>query len=110
MLETLINLKNNKIKRAMAQQVGGDAAERLKKFLAGLGKSRHRGLFQLVYSDVKLTPAPSDAARSPASEFGRFALSGNEGQVVARRRSMERRPTRGGAGELEACIDQTKSR
>lgn len=47
MLETLINLKNNKIKRATAQQVRGDTAERLKKFLTGLGKTRHRGLFQL---------------------------------------------------------------
>ncbi|KAH9994867.1 hypothetical protein BJV77DRAFT_1059843 [Russula vinacea] len=41
MLETLINLKNNKIKRATAQQVRGDTAERLKKFLTGLGKTRH---------------------------------------------------------------------
>jgi nucleolar MIF4G domain-containing protein 1 len=46
MLETLINLKNNKIKRATALQVRGDTAERLKKFLAGFGKTRHRGLFQ----------------------------------------------------------------
>jgi nucleolar MIF4G domain-containing protein 1 len=41
MLETLINLKNNKIKRATALQVRGDTAERLKKFLAGFGKTRH---------------------------------------------------------------------
>jgi hypothetical protein len=47
MLETLMNLKNNKTKRATTQQVRGDTAERLKKFLAGLGKTRHRGLFQL---------------------------------------------------------------
>jgi hypothetical protein len=53
MLETLINLKNNKIKRATAQQVRGDAAERLKKFLTGLGKTRHRGLFQLGLPSCK---------------------------------------------------------
>jgi nucleolar MIF4G domain-containing protein 1 len=41
MLETLTNLKNNKIKRAAMQQAGGDTVERLKKFLAGLGKMRH---------------------------------------------------------------------
>ncbi|KAH9959574.1 armadillo-type protein [Russula dissimulans] len=41
MLETLTNLKNNKIKRATAQQVRGHTAERLKKLLAGLGKMRH---------------------------------------------------------------------
>lgn len=48
MLETLVNLKNNKTKRATAQRAQGDAAERLKKFLVGLGKTRHRRLFQLV--------------------------------------------------------------
>jgi hypothetical protein len=47
MLETLTNLKNNKIKQATARQVQGNTAEHLKKFLAGLGKTRHRGLFQL---------------------------------------------------------------
>lgn len=47
MLETLTNLKNNKIKHATARQVQGDTAERLRKFLAGLGKTRHRGLFRL---------------------------------------------------------------
>jgi hypothetical protein len=108
MLETLTNLKNNKIKRATAQQVRGDAAERLKKFLAGLGKTRRRGLFSWVHHDVELTLTSSGAARSSASEFGRLALSGNERQMVARRRSMGRRHTRGGAGELEACIDRTK--
>jgi nucleolar MIF4G domain-containing protein 1 len=41
MLETLANLKNNKIKRAAMHQAGGDTVERLKKFLAGLGKIRH---------------------------------------------------------------------
>lgn len=46
MLETLVNLKNNKIKRATAQQVRGDAAERLKKFLVGLGKTRHGAPFR----------------------------------------------------------------
>jgi len=45
MLETLTNLKNNKIKRATTQQVRGHTADRLKKLLAGLGKTRHRELF-----------------------------------------------------------------
>lgn len=50
MLETLTNLKNNKIKQATARQVQGNAAEHLKKFLSGLGKTRHRtGPFQLFY-------------------------------------------------------------
>ena len=47
MLETLTNLKNNKIKQTTARQVQGNTAEHLKKFLAGLGKTRHRGLLQL---------------------------------------------------------------
>ncbi|KAI6102428.1 armadillo-type protein [Pisolithus croceorrhizus] len=42
MMETLMNLKSNKIKKAAAaQHQGGDAVERLKKFLSGLGKKRH---------------------------------------------------------------------
>ncbi|KAI9461662.1 hypothetical protein BJY52DRAFT_1357376 [Lactarius psammicola] len=41
MLETLVNLKNNRTKRAATQSTGGDVTERLKKFLTGLGKTRH---------------------------------------------------------------------
>jgi hypothetical protein len=48
MLETLTNLKNNKIKQATARQLQGDTAEHLKKFLTGLDKTRHRGLFQSI--------------------------------------------------------------
>jgi len=47
MLETLANLKNNKTKRATTQQVRWNTSERLKKFLAGLGKTRHRGSSQV---------------------------------------------------------------
>jgi nucleolar MIF4G domain-containing protein 1 len=41
MIETLTNLKNNKLKRNVTQNQGGAAVERLKKFLSGLTKSRH---------------------------------------------------------------------
>jgi nucleolar MIF4G domain-containing protein 1 len=42
MTETLNNLKNNKIKKTAAtQHQGGDAVERMKKFLSGLGKKKH---------------------------------------------------------------------
>jgi nucleolar MIF4G domain-containing protein 1 len=42
MIETLINLKNNKIKRTAGQQhQGGEAVERMKKFLSGMAKKRH---------------------------------------------------------------------
>ncbi|KAF8843775.1 ARM repeat-containing protein [Paxillus ammoniavirescens] len=41
MIETLTNLKNNKIKKSATQHQGGDAVERMKKFLTGLGKKRH---------------------------------------------------------------------
>ncbi|ETW83202.1 hypothetical protein HETIRDRAFT_244965, partial [Heterobasidion irregulare TC 32-1] len=40
MVETLVNLKNNKTKRSATQHAGGDAVERMKKFLAGLSKKR----------------------------------------------------------------------
>ncbi|KAH8829344.1 hypothetical protein DL96DRAFT_1708486 [Flagelloscypha sp. PMI_526] len=42
MLETLTNLKNNKVKqRPAATHQGGDAVERMKKFLTNLGKRKH---------------------------------------------------------------------
>ncbi|TDL25786.1 hypothetical protein BD410DRAFT_765514 [Rickenella mellea] len=41
MIETLTNLKNNKIKRQTAHSSGGEAHERLRKFVAGIGKHHH---------------------------------------------------------------------
>lgn len=41
MIETLTNLKNNKLKRNVTQNQGGAAVERMKKFLSGLSKTRH---------------------------------------------------------------------
>lgn len=45
MIETLTNLKNNKLKKAVAGGAGGtggpEAVERLKKFLSGMNKKRH---------------------------------------------------------------------
>lgn len=41
MIETLTNLKNYKTKKSATQHQGGDAVERMKKFLSGLGKKRH---------------------------------------------------------------------
>lgn len=58
MIETLTNLKNNKIKRTAGQQhQGGDAVERMKKFLSGLAKKKHGAFFYYFFSDVneKLT-------------------------------------------------------
>ncbi len=41
MVETLTNLKNNKLKKNSAGGQGADAVERMKKFLSGLSKKRH---------------------------------------------------------------------
>ena len=41
MIETLTNIKNNKLKRIATHNQGGDAVERMKKFLSGLAKKRH---------------------------------------------------------------------
>jgi nucleolar MIF4G domain-containing protein 1 len=41
MIETLTNLKNNKVKKLGEQNQGGAAVDRMKKFLAGLNKTRH---------------------------------------------------------------------
>lgn len=41
MIETLTNLKNNRVKKVAAgQQAGGDAVDRMKKFISGLSKKR----------------------------------------------------------------------
>ncbi|KAG5646977.1 hypothetical protein DXG03_001700 [Asterophora parasitica] len=41
MIETLTNLKNNKLKRNATQNQGAESVERMKKFLTGLAKKRH---------------------------------------------------------------------
>ncbi|KXN88612.1 Suppressor of glycerol defect protein 1 [Leucoagaricus sp. SymC.cos] len=41
MIETLINLKNNRLKRNVTQNQGGEAVERMKKFLSNLSKRKH---------------------------------------------------------------------
>ncbi|TFY60458.1 hypothetical protein EVJ58_g5148 [Rhodofomes roseus] len=41
MIETLTNLKNNKVKKNAASAAGEETVERLKKFLSGLSKKRH---------------------------------------------------------------------
>ena len=42
MVETLTNLKNNKVKKTAAGQLAGsEAVERMKKWLSGLTKKRH---------------------------------------------------------------------
>ncbi|KAG8729656.1 suppressor of glycerol defect, partial [Ceratobasidium sp. 423] len=43
MVETLVNLKNNKVKRATGtgQNVAAEAIERMKKYLGGINKKRH---------------------------------------------------------------------
>jgi nucleolar MIF4G domain-containing protein 1 len=52
MVETLMNLKNNKVKKvAAAQSQGGDAMERMKKFLSGLSKTR-TGKTHLPFTQV----------------------------------------------------------
>jgi len=49
MIETLTNLKNNKIKKSATQHQGGDTVERMKKFLSGLGKKRHGELYSTMF-------------------------------------------------------------
>jgi hypothetical protein len=62
MLDTLTDLKNNKTKRTTTHQARGDAAERLKKFLAGLGKTRHGELLHLGSDEIRLSWTYSYAA------------------------------------------------
>jgi hypothetical protein len=109
MLETLINLKNNKFKRAATQHAGGDVTERLKKFLTGLSKTRHCiVVFIFPSRGMGLTALFSGSARSSASDFGRPAFRGHEREVVASRRRLERRPSRRATGKLEASVEHTR--
>ena len=55
MIETLVNLKNNKLKRNATQNQGGDAVERMKMFLTSLAKKRHRKLTQVLLVGFYLT-------------------------------------------------------
>ena len=42
MIETLTNLKNNKVKRTTGQDGHSETVDRMKKFLSGLSKKYHR--------------------------------------------------------------------
>jgi len=58
MIETLSNLKNNKVKKAIGGGASGtgaqEAVERLKKFLSGMNKKRHgEELFDLISKSGK---------------------------------------------------------
>ncbi|KAJ6576616.1 hypothetical protein DFH09DRAFT_1149872 [Mycena vulgaris] len=59
MVETLTNLKNNKVKRNTTLNQGGEAVDRMKKFLTGLGKSRHGRLHSSLISLQDLHSAES---------------------------------------------------
>jgi len=48
MLETLTNLKNNKVKQPAAQAQGVESVSRLRKFLGGLHKKHHGRIPTLI--------------------------------------------------------------
>jgi nucleolar MIF4G domain-containing protein 1 len=58
MVETLNNLKNNKVGKrpAAAQSQDGGSVERMKKFLSGLSKKRHGQQLLISFTERKLTP------------------------------------------------------
>ncbi|CCM01388.1 uncharacterized protein FIBRA_03439 [Fibroporia radiculosa] len=60
MVETLTNLKNNRTKRGTAHNAGDETVERLRKFLAGLGKKRH----VLAHEPLRVTLADLHSAES----------------------------------------------
>jgi nucleolar MIF4G domain-containing protein 1 len=56
MIETLTNLKNNKLKKAIGGGAGGsggqEAVERLKKFLAAMSKKRQGRSADIFHSSI----------------------------------------------------------
>ena len=67
MVETLINLKNNKVKRNVTQDQGSEAVERMKKFLANLSKRKHGKWFSPPLFHQQLKNAQSISSRCPSS-------------------------------------------
>lgn len=66
MTETLNNLKNNKTKKTAAtQHQGGDAVERMKKFLSGLGKKKH----VLAHEPLRVTLEDLHSAESKGKRW-----------------------------------------
>ncbi|KAG1755099.1 uncharacterized protein EDB91DRAFT_1077109 [Suillus paluster] len=68
MIETLNNLKNNKIKKTAAtQHQGGDAVEWMKKFLSSLGKKKHDSPIYCygTLSSLRFSPSMSLESKDP---------------------------------------------
>jgi nucleolar MIF4G domain-containing protein 1 len=65
MIETLTSLKNNKLKRNATQNQGGDAVDRMKKFLSGLSKKRHGMCFCCTRHRNRLCICASVRAHEP---------------------------------------------
>lgn len=71
MLETLTNLKNNRIKAAPGGEAAAEATTRMKKFLSGLEKKRHSEksasypLSLFFHADIRSIPFQS----SPMTHF-----------------------------------------
>lgn len=102
MVETLTNLKNNRIKKpAAGQHAGGDALERLKKFLSGLSKKRQGkppNIFPQLFP-LLINLIHSSSPRASSHHAQRPSFRREQGKMVARRRCMGRRPPRRTSGE-----------
>lgn len=103
MIETLTNLKNNKLKQSGGHSPGADSVTRLRKFLNGLSKKHHGE------SDAPLLPQLGGQAgallclvfvslslltRTYQCQFSRPSCSRQERQMVASWICLGRRPSR----------------
>lgn len=66
MIETLMDLKNNKTSAKLASSGGGDVVERMKKLLSGLEKRRH-GIDSIILSSPFLNFPDSQGSRTAAN-------------------------------------------
>lgn len=66
MVETLTNVKNGKVKSSATSEAGNDAAQRMKKFLSGLGRKRRCGsvLHYLQFKSNAKLPTYSTCIRA----------------------------------------------
>lgn len=77
MVETLVNLKNNKLKdtkraTGTGQNVAAEAIERMKKYLSGINKKRHgKRMSHFHSSEALIPPTTSDVPRATTGNIGR---------------------------------------
>lgn len=68
MVETLVNVKNNKMRAIPGGEIAAEATQKMKRFLGGLTKKRHSEWY-VDYARARLT-SRSSRSRTDTSDAG----------------------------------------